>query len=206
MGDADNTYDFCRFPRSLHPLNNGADFVIGSRFKGTIHPGSMTSLHRYIGNPLLTWMINHIFHTRFTDTHSGFRAITREALDRLNLKTGGMEFASEMLVMASKEGLRIEEVPIDYYPRAYAVKTAQFCGRLAAYPVRASHETPPVPCRTWPLFSLVGLLLMAFFALKGNVESSHLHTFILGAIMMMGGIAGNPDRIFNEDLFGHPRV
>ena len=103
MGDADNTYDFYEIPKLIEPLKNGADFVIGSRFKGTIHPGSMAPLHRYIGNPLLTWMINIIFGTHFSDTHSGFRAITREALDRLNLKTGGMEFASEMLVMASKE-------------------------------------------------------------------------------------------------------
>ena len=79
MGDADNTYDFLEIPKLLAPLKNGADFVIGSRFKGTIHKGSMDGLHRYIGNPVLTWMLNFIFHTRFSDTHSGFRAITREA-------------------------------------------------------------------------------------------------------------------------------
>ena len=103
LGDADDTYDFSEIPKLLAPLKSGADFVIGSRFKGTIHKGSMAPLHRYIGNPVLTWMINAIFRTHFSDTHSGFRAITREALDRLGLKTGGMEFASEMLVMASKE-------------------------------------------------------------------------------------------------------
>ena len=82
MGDADNTYDFFQIPALLAPLKDGADFVIGSRFRGVIHPGSMTFLHRYIGNPFLTWMINIIFHTRFSDSHSGFRAITRTALDR----------------------------------------------------------------------------------------------------------------------------
>ena len=86
----------------------------------------MDGLHRYIGNPILTWMINIIFHTHYSDTHSGFRAITREALDRLPLKTGGMEFASEMLVMASKESLHIEEVPIDYYPRLTPSKLHSF--------------------------------------------------------------------------------
>ena len=94
LGDADNTYDFSDIPKLLEPLEKGADMVVGSRFRGTIHPGAMTPLHRYIGNPVLTWMINVIFHTRFTDTHSGFRAITREALDRLPLRSGGMEFAS----------------------------------------------------------------------------------------------------------------
>src|SRR5665647_820559 len=108
MGDADNTYDFLAIPELLAPLKNGADFVIGSRFRGTIHRVSMDVLHRYIGNPVLTLMLNSLFHTNYSDTHSGFRVITREALDRLPLTTGGMEFASEMLVMASKEKLRTE--------------------------------------------------------------------------------------------------
>ncbi len=127
MGDADNTYDFLEIPRLLNPLMNGADFVIGSRFQGKIHTGSMSTLHRYFGNPLLTWMINIIFQTHFSDTHSGFRAITRQALDRLQLRTGGMEFASEMLVMASKEQLKIVEVPIDYYPRQTPSKLHSLC-------------------------------------------------------------------------------
>jgi len=93
MGDADNTYDFLEIPKLIAPLKNGADFVIGSRFKGIIHKDSMDGLHRYIGNPVLTWMLNFIFHTRYSDTHSGFRAITREALDRLPLTPGGMDFA-----------------------------------------------------------------------------------------------------------------
>ncbi|MGD0081499.1 MAG: glycosyltransferase family 2 protein [Methanoregula sp.] len=188
MGDADDTYDFSEIPLLLDPINNGADFVIGSRFKGTIHAGSMSPLHRYIGNPLLTWMINHIFHTRFTDTHSGFRAITRDALDRLNLMTGGMELASEMLVMASKEGLRIEEVPVSYHPRVAPSKLHSFADGWRH--IRFVLLMKPLPFLAIPglLFSLVGLLLMAFFALEGNVESSHLHTFIVGAIMIMGGM------------------
>ena len=188
LGDADDTYDFLEIPKLLAPLKNGADFVIGSRFKGTIHPGSMTPLHRYIGNPVLTWMVNWIFHTRFSDTHSGFRAITREALDRLNLKTGGMEFASEMLIMASKENLRIEEVPINYYPRNAPSKLHSFADGWRH--IRFVLLMKPLPFIAIPgiIFAAVGFLLMSFFYLKGNVESSHLHTFILGAIMMMGGM------------------
>ena len=148
----------------------------------------MTALHRYIGNPVLTWMVNWIFHTRFSDTHSGFRAITREALDRLNLKTGGMEFASEMLIMASKENLRIEEVPINYYPRKAPSKLHSFADGWRH--VRFVLLMKPLPFIAIPgiIFAAVGFLLMGFFYLKGNVESSHLHTFILGAIMMMGGM------------------
>ena len=188
MGDADNTYDFYEIPELVEPLKNGADFVIGSRFKGTIHPGSMTPLHRYIGNPLLTSMINVIFRTRFTDTHSGFRAITRDALDRLDLKTGGMEFASEMLVMASKEQLKIVEVPVDYYPRLTPSKLHSFADGWRH--IRFVLLMKPLPFIAVPgfLFSLVGLLLMAFFYVQGDIESSHLHAFILGAILMMGGV------------------
>ncbi len=188
MGDADNTYDFSQIPELIAPLKEGADFVIGSRFKGVIRTGSMTALHRYIGNPLLTWMINIIFHTRFSDSHSGFRAITRKALDRLPLKTGGMEFASEMLVMASKEQLKIVEVPIDYYPRQTPSKLHSFADGWRH--IRFVLLMKPLPFIAVPgfLFSLIGLFLMTFFFIRGEIESSHLHAFILGAILMMGGI------------------
>jgi glycosyltransferase involved in cell wall biosynthesis len=188
MGDADNTYDFLEIPNLLAPFKDGADFVIGSRFKGTIHKGSMDGLHRYIGNPVLTWMLNFIFHTHYSDTHSGFRAITREALDRLPLTTGGMEFASEMLVMASKERLRIEEVPISYYPRLTPSKLHSFADGWRH--IRFVLLMKPLPFIAVPglLFSVVGILLMAFFSINGDIESSHLHTFILGAILVIGGI------------------
>jgi glycosyltransferase involved in cell wall biosynthesis len=188
MGDADNTYDFLDIPKLITPLRNGADFVIGSRFSGTIHKGSMDGLHRYIGNPILTWMINIFFHTNFSDTHSGFRAITREGFERLPLKTGGMEFASEMLVMASKEQLKIVEVPIDYYPRVTPSKLHSFADGWRH--IRFVLLMKPLPFIAVPgfLFSLVGLLLMTFFYIQGDIESSHLHAFILGAILMIGGV------------------
>ncbi|MGB7992892.1 glycosyltransferase family 2 protein [Methanoregula sp.] len=188
IGDSDNTYDFAKIPLLLAPLEAGADFVIGSRFKGTIHTGAMSPLHRYIGNPFLTWMINTIFRTDYSDTHSGFRAITREALDRLSLKSGGMEFASEMLVMASKENLKIAEVPIEYYPRVAPSKLHSFADGWRH--IRFVLLMKPLPFLAIPglLFSVVGLLLMAFFSLEGNVESSHLHIFIVGAILIMGGM------------------
>jgi glycosyltransferase involved in cell wall biosynthesis len=188
IGDADDTYDFLEIPKLLAPLKNGADFVIGSRFRGTINPGSMTPLHRYVGNPVLTWMVNLVFGTRYSDTHSGFRAITREALDRLPVRTGGMEFASEMLILASRENLRIEEVPIHYYPRKAPSKLHSFADGWRH--IRFVLLMKPLPFIAIPgiLFAMVGLLLMGFFYLRGNVESSHLHTFILGAIMLMGGL------------------
>ena len=188
MGDADNTYDFFDIPKLLAPLRSGADFVVGSRFKGIIHKGSMDGLHRYIGNPLLTLMINAFFHTSFSDTHSGFRAITRDGFNRLTLKSGGMEFASEMLVMASKERLKIVEVPIDYYPRLTPSKLHSFADGWRH--IRFVLLMKPLPFVAIPgfLFTLIGLFLMTFFYTQGDIESSHLHTFILGAILLMVGI------------------
>ena len=188
MGDSDNTYDFSDIPKLIAPLRNGADFVIGSRFKGIIHKGSMDGLHRYFGNPLLTLMINVFFQTHFSDAHSGFRAITRTAFDRLHVKTGGMEFASEMLVMASREQLKIVEVPINYYPRLTPSKLHSFADGWRH--IRFVLLMKPLPFLAIPgfMFSLIGLLMMTFFYVQGNVESSHLHTFILGAILVMGGV------------------
>jgi len=118
MGDGDNTYDFLEMPKLLEPLMKGeADLVIGTRLKGKILPGAMPWHHRYIGNPLLTFILNLFFKVGVSDVHCGFRAITKEALSKLNLKTNGMEFASEMLIEAARKKLRIKEVPITYYPR-----------------------------------------------------------------------------------------
>ena len=91
--------------------------VIGSRFKGTIHPGAMPWPNRYIGNPVLTGMLNTLFHSGVSDAHCGLRAVRRDALPTLKLSATGMEFASEMVIKAGKRRLRVEEIPIDYYPR-----------------------------------------------------------------------------------------
>jgi glycosyltransferase involved in cell wall biosynthesis len=118
MGDSDDTYDFLELPTLLEPLTSDkADMVIGSRFQGTIHDGAMPWLHRWIGNPVLTWLLDVFFKAGVSDAHSGFRAIRRDALDRLELQSHGMEFASEMIIEAVQKRLRIMEVPIAYYRR-----------------------------------------------------------------------------------------
>lgn len=118
MGDADDTYDFMEVSAMLEPLKKGeADFVIGTRLNGRIEAGAMPWLHRWIGNPLLTWFLNLSFKTGISDTHCGFRAIRRDALEKIDLRSHGMEFASEMIIEAAKAGLRMREVPVTYYPR-----------------------------------------------------------------------------------------
>jgi len=126
MGDADDTYDFREINRFIEPLRNGYDLVMGSRLKGTILKGAMPWLHRYIGNPFLSWFLNLLFHTGVSDSHCGMRAFTREAYDKMDLKTTGMEYASEMVINSSKAGLKITEVPITYYPRGGESKLNSF--------------------------------------------------------------------------------
>jgi glycosyltransferase involved in cell wall biosynthesis len=118
MGDADDTYDFSDIPRFLEPLLAGdCSFVIGSRFAGRIEPGAMPWSHRYVGNPILSGLLRLLFRTSVSDSHCGMRAFTREAIDRMRLRTTGMEFASEMVVNALRERIEIEETPIVYHPR-----------------------------------------------------------------------------------------
>jgi len=117
IGDSDNTYDFLDIPKFIRPLEQGYDFVIGSRFKGAIKNGAMSWTHRYIGNPILSGICRLFFSTRLSDIHCGMRSFTLEAFRKMELLTLGMEFATEMVVAALQKGLRIYEVPISYYPR-----------------------------------------------------------------------------------------
>ena len=122
MGDADDSYDFGEIPNLLAKLRDGYDYVVGSRFTGKILPGAMPWTHRYIGNPLLTGMLNSLFGTRLSDAHSGLRAMTKDALRQLSLRCTGMELASEIAIRAAQVGLRTIEVPIAYHPRVGSSK------------------------------------------------------------------------------------
>lgn len=125
MADADLTYDFNEIPRFLAELDAGADIVIGNRMKN-IHRGAMPWHHRYIGNPLLSAVLNLLFRAGVGDVHCGMRALRREALPRLDLRTTGMEFASEMVIRAAKEKLEIRQFPIEYHPRTGESKLSSF--------------------------------------------------------------------------------
>jgi len=114
FADCDCSYDFYEIPRFIEKLEQGYDLVIGSRMKGNINKRAMPFLHRYIGVPFLTYLINFKFNSTFSDTHSGFRGITKEAYKRLDLKCLGMEFASEMVIKSKKNNLKIAEIPINY--------------------------------------------------------------------------------------------
>ncbi|MGD0986954.1 MAG: glycosyltransferase family 2 protein [Candidatus Sulfotelmatobacter sp.] len=116
MGDADNSYDFGHIPRFVEQLRNGADVVMGNRFKGGIEPGAMPFLHRRLGNPVLSGVGKLLFKSPVGDFHCGLRGFSKAAFERMGLRTTGMEFASEIVVKASLLRLSIAEVPTSLFP------------------------------------------------------------------------------------------
>jgi hypothetical protein len=115
MGDADLTYDFRELTPFVEAFRNGAEFVMGSRFRGSIEKGAMPGLHRYFGTPLTTWILNRIYGSRYSDIHCGMRGLTRSALERIDLKSQSWEYASEMVLKAARLKLVTAEVPVKFY-------------------------------------------------------------------------------------------
>lgn len=111
MGDSDGSYDFRESVAMVRELAAGADLCVGSRFRGRIEPGAMPWKNRYLGNPVLTFILNLFFRAGVSDAHCGLRALTRSCFEQLNLTGRGMEFASEMIIKAALQGKKIAEVP-----------------------------------------------------------------------------------------------
>jgi glycosyltransferase involved in cell wall biosynthesis len=114
MGDCDCTYDFRELAVFVEKFRAGAEFIMGSRFRGYIEPGAMPPLHRYLGTPVTTWILNVIFGSHFSDIHCGMRGLTKEALVRMDLRSQSWEYASEMVLKSVHMSLRTEEVPIRF--------------------------------------------------------------------------------------------
>jgi len=115
MGDADLTYDFREIAPFVEEFRKGAEFVMGSRFRGTIEKGAMPKLHQYFGTPLTNWILNRIYRSNYSDIHCGIRGVTRDALEKINITSGGWEYASEMVLKAARLRLATAEVPIKFY-------------------------------------------------------------------------------------------
>lgn len=116
MADADDSYDWAALGDFVRKIEEGYDLVMGNRFKGGIEPGAMPPLHRYLGNPVLSTLARVMYRIPISDFHCGMRAFTRDAFERMNVRTAGMEFATEMVVSAAHAGLRITEIPTKLYP------------------------------------------------------------------------------------------
>jgi hypothetical protein len=116
-GDGDDTYDYTDLGPFIAALDGGADIVVGNRYKGGIRRGAMTWTHRYLGTPAITFLLRLCSGARLGDSQCGLRAFTRVAFERLEMRSTGMEFASEMIHKAARKGLPVAEVAIPYYPR-----------------------------------------------------------------------------------------
>jgi glycosyltransferase involved in cell wall biosynthesis len=192
MADADDSYDFSRLDAFLEKLRAGSQLVMGNRFAGGIAPGAMPPLHRYLGNPVLTFIGRLFFHSPCSDFHCGLRGFDRSAVLALDLRTTGMEFASEMVVRATLAGLRLAEVPATLGP----------AGRSRPPHLRSWRDGWRhlrfllMYCPRW-LFLLPGLVLMlagvAIFAallpgpLRLGRATFDIHTLLAGATFLVIG-------------------
>ena len=189
MADADLTYDFADIPRFVEKLAAGADLVIGDRMDD-IEPGAMPWLHRYIGNPLLTGILNLFFRTGVRDAHCGMRALRHEAIARLGLRTTGMEFASEMVVRAASERLVIDELSIKYHPRGGESKLSSFRDGWRHLRYLLVHSPVYLFLLPGALMAVLGLLLS--ITVLGDLSvfgrQWYLHTQIAGTLLLVVGV------------------
>ncbi len=188
MLDADMTYPFDQIPRFVAELRDGADFVVGDRMDN-IQPGAMHWMHRYIGNPLLSGTLNLFFRTGVRDAHCGMRGLRRDILPRLDLRATGMEFASEMVIRASKEKLAIREFAIDYAPRSGESKLSRFRDGwrhlrflLVHSPTHLFIVPGVVMLILGLIIALISLTQIAIFGRQWN-----LHTTVAGELLCIVG-------------------
>ncbi|MEA2294448.1 MAG: hypothetical protein QOE86_2087 [Solirubrobacteraceae bacterium] len=188
MADADLTYDFAEIPRFVAELDNGAQLVMGDRM-GNIHPGAMPWLHRYVGNPILTGILNVFFKTGVSDAHCGMRGFRRDILPILDLRTTGMEFASEMVIRASKEKLRIAEFPIEYHPRGGESKLSSFRDGWRHLRFLLVHSPTYLFMLPGAIMTALGALIALLVIAQINIlgREWNLHTMVAGALLMIVG-------------------
>jgi glycosyltransferase involved in cell wall biosynthesis len=188
MADADLTYDFGEIPHFLAELQDGADMIVGDRMDN-IHPGAMPWHHRYIGNPLLSGLLNLLFHTGVSDAHCGMRAFRRDRLEQLALRTTGMEFASEMVIRAAKAKLEVRQLPIEYHPRGGESKLSSFRDGWRHVRFLLLHAPNHLFILPGALMSLLGglisLTVLAHVDALGRTWD--LHTLIGGSLLLIVG-------------------
>ncbi|MFN7054154.1 glycosyltransferase family 2 protein [Hyphomonas sp.] len=194
MGDADDSYDFSSLDAFVGALRGGADLVMGNRFKGGIAPGAMPPLHRYLGNPVLSWLGRLFFKIPVGDFHCGLRGYNRESILALGLKSTGMEYASEMVVKASLANLKIAEVPTTLSPdgrsRAPHLKTWRDGWRHLRFLLLHS----PKWLFAVPGLALIGLsLMLGLLTVFGPTQITpdvriDYHTLVASCFMLIIGV------------------
>jgi hypothetical protein len=188
MADADLTYDWNDIPRFIATLDEGAELVMGDRMDN-IHPGAMPWLHRYVGNPILSGVLNLFFRTGVRDAHCGMRGFRRDILPRLDLRTSGMEFASEMVIRASKENLDIRQIAIEYHPRGGESKLSSFRDGWRHLRFLLVHSPTHLFIVPGVVLLVLGAILSGFSLAHVNVfgREWQLHSMIAGSLLMIVG-------------------
>lgn len=193
MGDADDSYDFTALAPFVEKLRDGYQLVVGNRFAGGVLPGAMPLLHRYLGNPVLSYIGRLFFRTPIRDFHCGLRGFDRNAILNINLHAPGMEFASEMIVKASLAGLRITEVPTTLAPdgrgRPPHLRTWRDGWRHLSFMLIFS----PRWLFFYPGILLAGLGIVGIFLLlpgsfSVGVITFGIHTFIVACVSILLGL------------------
>jgi glycosyltransferase involved in cell wall biosynthesis len=189
MADADLTYDFGEIPTFVRELQDGAELVMGNRMRN-IKPGAMPWLHRYIGNPMLTGLLNLFFRTGVRDAHCGMRALRRDVLERLDLRTTGMEFASEMVIRASKQNLTIAEIDIEYHPRGGESKLSSFRDGWRHLRFLLVHSPTYLFILPGAVLAAFGTLVSVLVLAQADVlgRSWDIHALIGGALFTIIGV------------------
>jgi glycosyltransferase involved in cell wall biosynthesis len=189
IGDGDTTYDFREMPKLVEELDTGADIVLGNRFAGDIRPKAMPPLHQYVGNPLLTTFLNVFYDIGVSDAHSGFRVISRDCLEELDLRSDGMEFASEMLMQARAKGFTVTEVPITYHERAGEATLDSFTDgwRHVKFMLKnAPNDLFAVPGLSLILFGAV-LMSMVLFNVEPLGQQFNINSLVAGCLSVLVG-------------------
>jgi glycosyltransferase involved in cell wall biosynthesis len=189
MLDADMTYPFKDIPRFVEELRGGAQLVMGDRMDN-IQPGAMHWMHRYIGNPLLSGTLNLFFRTGVRDAHCGMRGFRRDILPTLDLRATGMEFASEMVIRASKEKLAISEFPIEYHPRGGESKLSRFRDGWRHLRFLLVHSPTHLFIVPGAVLLVLGLLISIISLTQLPIfgRAWNLHTVIGGELMAVVGV------------------
>src|SRR6266511_5605851 len=188
MVDADLTYDFREIPRFVHELEDGAQLVVGNRMR-SIAPGAMPWLSR-LGNPLLSGFLNVLHRTNVRDVHCGMRALRRDVLPVLNLRTVGMEFASEMVIRATRERLDVREVPIELHPRVGTSKLSPFRDGWRHLRVILVYNPTFLFLLPGAVMFLGGALitLLVFVQVPIFGRNLYLHSEIVGCLLILLGV------------------
>jgi hypothetical protein len=202
LDDCDLTYDFRVLSSFVEQLRSGSELVMGSRFVGSIEPGAMPALHQYFGTPVTTWIFNRIYGTRFTDIHCGMRGLDIDVLPRIDLTSQGWEYASEMILKATKLNLSTAEVPINFLKdrdgrQSHHVRSGWLSPWKAGWDnLRIMFLYAPDRLLSQPgvVLLLVGLALMLSVTVAGSYDVAGVgvgvQTSLLGMALATVGLSG----------------